>query len=134
MDQPMLLATAELPRDNQLFLFFSDNGWLLSADAECQRVLSHPGQERSCQAMAGFVAKALDKQLKPRVLLSGLGLGMTLSALLQQLGNSTAQLVVAEWVEEVVDWNKQQLSPQSKQAAEDPRAASVCNDISAILA
>lgn len=76
-------------------------------------------------------ARLVDSQ-KPRLLIGGLGMGFTLSAALQQLSKQ-AQLVVAELVPAVVEWNRGPLGVLSGDPLRDPRVTVVEDDVAHIL-
>jgi len=68
----------------------------------------------------------------PRVLVGGLGMGYTLRATLDVLP-ATAQVVVAELVPAVVEWNRGPLAHLAGQPLADPRAQVHTGDIVAYL-
>jgi spermidine synthase len=69
---------------------------------------------------------------KPRLLIGGLGMGFTLAAALKHLGKQ-AQLVVAELVPAVVEWNRGPLGGQAGHPLRDPRVTVEKVDVADIL-
>jgi spermidine synthase len=80
--------------------------------------------ELSCARLAG--------NLKPRLLIGGLGMGFTLAAALQHLGKQ-AEIVVAELIPAVVEWNRGPLGEQAGQTLLDPRVKVVERDVADVL-
>ncbi|MCK4565541.1 MAG: hypothetical protein KAU94_12800, partial [Verrucomicrobia bacterium] len=71
-------------------------------------------------ALAELACKRVADRKKPRVLIGGLGMGFTLGAALEHLGNN-AQVVVAELVPAVVKWNRTHLADLAGRPLDDPR-------------
>lgn len=69
----------------------------------------------------------------PKVLIGGLGMGFTLAAALRQLG-PRAEVVVAELVPAVVEWNRAYLGAFAGQPLDDPRSTVVVADVAKIIA
>jgi spermidine synthase len=78
-----------------------------------------------CQPLSG--------QPRARVLIGGLGLGFTLRAALQHLGRG-AEVVVAELMPEVVEWNKNSAYPLAYAALADRRTQVVLGDVAEVIA
>ncbi|HEU5076993.1 MAG TPA: hypothetical protein VFU02_22540 [Polyangiaceae bacterium] len=66
------------------------------------------------------------------VLIGGLGLGFTLRAALATLAR-TAEVVVAELVPEVADWNRNPAYPLARAELADPRTKVILGDVADIL-
>lgn len=77
------------------------------ATLACERIVDHPA---------------------PKVLIGGLGMGFTLAAALQSLGD-TAEVVVAELVPEVEQWNLGPLGSAAGYPLKDPRARVHIGDV-----
>ena len=71
---------------------------------------------------------ALADHPTPKVLIGGLGMGFTLAAALQSLGD-TAEVTVAELVPEVEQWNLGPLGSASGYPLKDPRARVHIGDV-----
>ncbi len=69
---------------------------------------------------------------RPRVLIGGLGMGFTLAAALRQLGPD-AEIVVAELVPAVVEWNRGVLSALAGHPLDDPRVTVHEGDVGPLI-
>jgi len=69
---------------------------------------------------------------KPRLLIGGLGMGFTLAAALQDAGKQS-QVVVAELVPAVVEWNRGPLGEHAGHPLRDPRVKVCEEDVADIL-
>ena len=83
-------------------------------------------------ALGAIACKGLRGKPKARVLIGGLGMGFTLSATLQTLG-SDAQVVVAEIVPEVVEWNHGVLGDFAGRPLDDARTQVQAVDVTVLL-
>ena len=83
-------------------------------------------------ALAEHTCARLADSLKPRLLIGGLGMGFTLAATLQHVGEQ-AQVVVAELVPAVVAWNKGPLGEHAGHPLRDPRVTVREGDVARIL-
>ena len=81
------------------------------AELACQRMKSHP---------------------EPRILIGGLGMGYTLAAALAQLGPK-ADVVVAELVPAVVEWNRGPLATLAAHPLDDPRVTVIQGDVAELI-
>ena len=96
------LADARTPDGTLLVLFRHDGEFLIRADgAELMSTRHH----RSEDMLAELGCAPLRARENARVLIGGLGFGFTLRAALRILPTS-AQVVVAELVRAVIDWNE----------------------------
>src|SRR6478609_8071515 len=84
------------------------------------RVLMTSAAHRSEDALAKLACAGLRAKRRARVLVSGLGMGFTLRAALDELADD-AEVTVAELNAVVVDWCKGPLAPLTAAAARDPR-------------
>ncbi len=80
--------------------------------------------ERACARIAA--------RPSPRLLIGGLGMGFTLAAALRSLDGS-AEVVVAELVPEVVDWNRELVGEPSGHPLRDPRTTVHIGDVAECL-
>ncbi|RDE07839.1 spermidine synthase [Pelagibacterium lacus] len=85
------------------------------------------------QALAELAAERIAAKAKPRVLISGLGMGFTLRAALNCFGPDT-EIVVAEIVPEVVAWAHGPLAPVFGTCLADPRVEIVTTDVARLIA
>lgn len=72
------------------------------------------------EALAELACKRIGSRPRPRVLVGGLGMGFTLRAALDHLGPG-AEVVVAELVPAVVEWNRTFLADLAGKPLDDPR-------------
>ena len=83
------------------------------------------GTER---ALAELACAPLASHDRARVLVGGLGMGFTLAAALEMLGPN-AEIVVAELVPEVVEWNRKHVGDAADHPLRDPRTAVHVGDV-----
>lgn len=89
-------------------------------------------RHHSEDALAELVCVPLRDQAGASVLIGGLGLGFTLKAALRSLGDD-ANVVVAEIVEGVIEWNRNPDYPLSAEALADPRVDLRHDDVANVL-
>ena len=80
--------------------------------------------EQTCARLKGCA--------NPRLLIGGLGMGFTLSAALQHVGEQ-GQVVVAELVPAVIEWNRGPLGEHAGYPVEDPRVTVHEGDVARII-
>jgi spermidine synthase len=83
-------------------------------------------------ALAELGCRHLHQAPTPRVLIGGLGMGFTLAAALKQLG-AGAEVVVAELIPAVVEWNHEHIGHFANQPLEDSRCHISVGDVAAVL-
>jgi len=84
-----------------------------------------PGSE---EALAGLAARELAGNSRPRVLIGGLGLGFTLGAALDAFPRG-ASVVVVEFFETIVDWNRKFGFESATDRLADPRVVVEVTDV-----
>jgi spermidine synthase len=84
------------------------------------------------EALAELACKRVADREKPRVLIGGLGMGFTLSAALAHL-DSNAEVVVAELVPAVVQWNRTHLAELAGHPLDDPRVTVRESDVRLLI-
>ena len=97
------------------------------------RILMSSAAHRSEDALAKLACAGLRKRRRARVLVSGLGMGFTLRAALDELAED-ADVTVAELNAVVVEWCKGPLSLLTRDAAKDPRVTVEIVDVSKRIA
>jgi spermidine synthase len=97
------------------------------------RVLMNSSASRSELALGELACREVAARPRPRVLIGGLGMGLTLRAALDSLP-ATAHVVVAEINSAVVSWCRGPLAELSRKAADDPRVSVVHDDVAAVIA
>jgi spermidine synthase len=83
-------------------------------------------------ALGVIACKGLRERPRARVLIGGLGMGFTLSAVLKTL-DTDAEVVVAEIVPGVVEWNQGALGSFSGRPLEDPRTQVETVDVTLLV-
>ena len=123
------LAEARTPDGTLLVLFRHDGEFLIRADgAELMSTRHH----RSEDVLAELACAALRDKEQARVLIGGLGFGFTLRAALRILPAS-AQVVVAELVRAVIDWNESEAYPLAAPFLRDARVELRHADVAQVL-
>jgi len=97
------------------------------------RVLMSSAAHRSETALAKLACAGLRDRRRAQVLVSGLGMGFTLRAALDELAED-AVVTVAELNPVVVAWCRDPLSPLIGDAARDPRVTIEIVDVAALIA
>ena len=123
------LGEARTPDGTLLQLYRHDGAYLIRADGvELMTTRRHLSEDR----LADVVCERLANAPAARVLIGGLGLGFTLRAALRHL-RADAEVVVAELVREVIEWNSDPAYDLSVEAMKDPRVRIVHDDVSNVL-
>jgi spermidine synthase len=97
------------------------------------RVLMSSAAHRSEDALAKLACAGLRIKAGARVLISGLGMGYTLRAALDELAPD-ASVVVAELNKVVADWCEGPLGALTAHAASDPRVTLIIQDVAKLIA
>ena len=125
------IGTARIPGTNvELHLYQS--GDLYSIKIPGRGDLMNSRMHGSEKALAELACAKIAGVKKPRVLIGGLGMGFTLAATLQTVG-SGAEVVVAELVPEVVEWNRTLIGAPSGHPLADPRSSVYVGDVADLL-
>jgi spermidine synthase len=83
-------------------------------------------------ALAELTCKRITDRKDPHVLVGGLGMGFTLGAALEHLGDH-ARVVVAELVPAVVQWNRTHLAELAGRPLDDPRVTVRESDVRLVI-
>ena len=94
--------------------------------------LMSSGVHESEDALARLACAKLARVAEPVVLIGGLGMGYTLAAALKEVGPA-AQVIVAELVPAVVEWNRGPLAHLAGNPLSDPRVSVRVQDIALSL-
>ena len=123
------LGQAHTPDGTLLEFFRHDGAYLIKAGGvELMSTRRHFSEDRLAEvACAPFASSP-----NARVLIGGLGLGFTLRAALQHL-QPDAQVLVAELVQSVIDWNANAEYALSHETMQDPRVRVVHDDVVNLL-
>jgi spermidine synthase len=84
------------------------------------------------EALAELACARIADRIRSRVLIGGLGLGYTLAAVLRRLG-AKGQVLVAELVPEVVEWNRGPLAALTGYPLQDRRVTVHQVDVARII-
>ena len=123
------LGEARTPNGTVIALYRHDGAYLIRADGvELMSTRRHLSEDR----LAEVACAPIRARTRARVLIGGLGLGFTLRAALQHLADD-AEIVVAELVPEVIDWNADARYGISVEAMRDPRVRVVQDDVTDVL-
>ncbi len=123
------LGEARTPSGTKLELIRHDGAYLIRADGiELMSTRRHLSEDR----LAEVACTRLTEVPAARVLIGGLGLGFTLRAALRLL-RPDAEVVVAELVSEVIEWNANTDYALSAEAMRDPRTRIVHDDVVNVL-
>lgn len=123
----ILLATASIPgTDIPLQLYQS--GELFSIRIPGRGDLMNSRVHGSEKALAELACDKLGNTASPRILIGGLGMGFTLAAALERIGPA-AEVLVAELVPEVVDWNRKLIGAPAGHPLEDARSRVYVGDV-----
>lgn len=96
------------------------------------RVLMNSGANRSEISLGELACRKMAGSSRPRVLIGGLGMGLTLRAALDSLP-TLAKVVVAELNPVVVTWCRGSLAELTKSAADDPRVTVVVDNVASVI-
>ena len=94
--------------------------------------LMNSRQHASEEAMAVLACAHLAHEVRPRVLIGGLGMGFTLAATLAEVP-SGARVEVAELLAAVVRWNEGALGPLAGAPLRDPSVTVHCRDVREVI-
>lgn len=131
MPRLTLLATARIPdTDTELKLHEHRDRFAISIPGHGE--LMNTRVHGSEIALAEQALRRAPGRKDRRVLIGGLGMGFTLAAALVQLGPD-AEVVVAELVPEVVDWNRDRVGEPSGHPLRDPRVHVHVGDVAEVL-
>jgi spermidine synthase len=123
------LGVATAPDGTLLALNRRDTEYVILAGGQLLMSNRKHGSE---EALATLVCRRLGSADSPTVLVGGLGMGYTLRAALDLLPTS-ASVVVAEIVPEVVAWNRGPLGPLAGHPLDDPRVTVEVGDVLAVM-
>lgn len=124
------LETATTPSGTVLELCRHDTAYILRVNgAELMSTRHHHSEDR----LGEVVCEPLRGRAGARVLIGGLGFGFTLSAVLREV-EASAEVVVAELMEEVIRWNRNEDYALSSDALRDPRVTVRHDDVMRVLA
>ena len=130
MDAWELVDTAQIPGGGELELYACEGEFniSISSGGGLMSTTAHQSED----ALAELVCPKIAGRNQPRVLVGGLGMGFTLAAALRHVGDN-AEVVVAELVPAVVEWNRGPLGKYAGHPLLDKRTTVRQGDVAKIL-
>ncbi|TVQ34460.1 MAG: hypothetical protein EA370_10640 [Wenzhouxiangella sp.] len=131
MSRSTLLAEARIPDTAKSLLLYEHKdkfSMVIPGRGELMNSRVH-GSEK---ALADLACARMGQPAAPRLLVGGLGMGFTHAAALAAAGPD-AEVVVAELVPEVVDWNREFIGEPAGHPLSDPRSTVFIGDVAACL-
>ena len=125
MKRPELLASTTTPDGMRMTLSLHAGDYYIEVDGRALMSTRAPGSEK---ALGDLAARELAGKTDPRLLIGGLGLGFTLAAALEVLPRG-ASVVVAEFFETIVDWNRKFSFQSEANLLADPRVVVEVTDV-----
>lgn len=126
-----LIDRAPIPgQGTELLLYKREEELSISILGGC--VLMSTFAHQSEDALAELSCRKIVDRDQPRVLIGGLGMGFTLAAALRCLGDN-AEVVVAELVSGLVEWNRGALGEYAGHPLRDPRTRVRVGDVGKVL-
>ena len=127
-----LLGTAEIPNNGgELRLTQRDNEFSIHLKG-VRGELMNSRVRSSEQALADLGCAPIKKLENAKVLVGGLGMGFTLEAALKAT-TASSQVIVAELVPEVVEWNKGPLGECANMPLNNPRTKVHVGDVAVLF-
>jgi spermidine synthase len=124
-----LIDSTEVPGGGDMTLHRRGSEFVIRVNGEELMSSRRHGSE---EVLAELGCAGLSGKKEPRVLIGGLGMGFTLAEALTRLP-AGAQVVVAELVPAVIEWNKGPLADLSGHAMDDRRVSIRCGDATGII-
>ncbi|HEX2618360.1 MAG TPA: hypothetical protein VHL57_12505, partial [Flavobacteriales bacterium] len=128
----ILLATAQIPGNAGELRFYQRGDDYHIEVVGIQGDLMTTAIHGSEDALAELAIKSLPQRQNVRVLVGGLGMGFTLAAALRHVG-VRSEVVVAELVPEVVEWNRGPMGERSGSPMLDPRTTVRVEDVAQVI-
>jgi spermidine synthase len=126
----ILLASAKVPGDDgELRLYQRGTEYSIRVG---QYELMNNRVHASEDALASVACEGLTNRNSARILIGGLGMGFTLAAVLKELGPKS-EVIVAELVPAVVEWNRGELGAVSGHPLRDARVVVRESDVAKVL-
>lgn len=126
----ILIDTAEVPGGDSLRLFRRGDEFSIMLGAN---ELMNSRLSGSEEALAKLACDRMGRNLAPRLLIGGLGMGFTLRAALARLG-ADAAITVAELVPAVIAWARGPMAPVFGGCLDDRRVTVAEGDVGALIA
>jgi spermidine synthase len=125
------LGEAPIPgSDGHLELFRGKDDFFIRTSGGIELMSSR--KHGSEDALGAFTCRAAARRDDARVLIGGLGMGFTLAAALAEVG-AGAEVMVAELVPGVIEWNRGPLGDRAGRPLDDPRTRVYQGDVADLL-
>lgn len=131
MGRSTLLGTARIP-DTATEMKLHQHADRFSISIPGRGELMNTRVHGSERALAALACDRIGSAPGQRVLVGGLGVGFTAAAVLERVAPD-AEVVVAELVPEVVDWNRRLIGEPSGHPLADPRCSVHIGDVADLL-
>jgi len=131
MSRSVLLSEAAIPDTKQSLLLYEHKdkfSMVIPGRGELMNSRVH-GSEK---ALADLACARMGRPARPRILVGGLGMGFTHAAALAAAGPN-AEVVVAELVPEVVEWNREWIGEPAGHPLSDPRSTVFIGDVAKLM-
>ncbi len=125
MKPKIILATSRTPDGGEMVLYKHDRDFSIEINGQD---LMNSRQHESELELARLGCAHLSGRKKPNILIGGLGMGYTLRQVLDT-HSSHAQVMVAELLSDVVEWNREFLRDLNGQLLDDKRVSIKTGDI-----
>lgn len=125
MKRHELLAETVTPDGMRMTLSLHAGNYYIDVENQALMSTRAPGSERALGALAG---RELHGHKSPRVMIGGMGLGFTLASALEALPPGAA-IVVVEYFEIIVDWNRKFTFQGGVDLLADPRVRVEVRDV-----
>lgn len=132
MKRFVLLDTAVIPTGGALCLFEYGDDFVIKIQGGNGNQLMNTRTHGSEDALAEIPCKRIAGRPQVRVLIGGLGMGFTLASALRHL-EPDAEVLVAELVPGVIEWNHGALGEKSGHPVRDRRAQVLNQDVAELL-
>jgi len=133
MKRYVLLDTTPIPNNGgALCLFEYGEDFVIKLESGKGGQLMNTRMHGSEDALAEIPCKKVSARPRARALIGGLGMGFTLASALKHL-RADAEVLVAELVPGVIDWNRGPLGARAGKPLDDPRTTVLNDDVANIL-
>ncbi|MCK5803517.1 MAG: hypothetical protein KAI66_11825 [Lentisphaeria bacterium] len=124
------LGSTQIPNDPEVLSLYrrGDEFSIRVRDHQLMDSAIHGSED----ALAELACERIRSRSSPRILIGGLGMGFTAAAALRNL-DTTGQVVVAELVPGIVEWNCGPLADLAGRPLDDPRVTVRVLDVAEIL-
>ena len=132
MKRFVLLDTTPLPDGGALCLFEYGEDFVIKLEGGKGGQLMNTRTHGSEDALGRIPCQRVASRPAPRVLIGGLGMGFTLAAALEHMGKN-GEVVVAELLPAVIEWNRGPLGAKADYPIRNSRAHVVCADVAEVI-